>query len=90
MTRQGLRRRCSLLVFFLFMPSLLNSGLDRRGNRTMGAKVRCRDRTRQGSRDDIANAIWKPLQKINNESLLICKGSQLHLESFLLSTPPVP
>jgi hypothetical protein len=36
-----LRRRCSLLVFFLFMPSLLNSRLDRRGNRTMGAKARC-------------------------------------------------
>jgi hypothetical protein len=86
LTRQGLRRRCSLLVFFLFMPSLLNSGLDRRGNRTMGAKARCRDRTRQGIRDDIANAISQPLQKINNESLLICKGSHLHLESFLLST----
>jgi hypothetical protein len=30
--------------------------------------------------------IWQPLQKINNESLLICKGSHLHLKSFLLST----
>jgi hypothetical protein len=86
LTRQGLRRRCSLLLFFLFMPSLLNRGLDTRGNRTMGAKARCRDRTRQDIRDGIANAIWQPLQKINNESLLICKGSHWHLEFFLLST----
>jgi hypothetical protein len=80
-----LRRRCSILDLFLFMPSLLNSGLNRRGNRMMGAKVRCRDRTRKGIRNDIANAIGQPLQKINNESLLICKGLYLYLKLFLLS-----
>jgi hypothetical protein len=51
LTRQGglLARRCSLLVFSLFMPSLLNSRLDRRGDRTMGATARRRGRSRRSS-----------------------------------------
>jgi hypothetical protein len=80
-----LRRRCSLLVFFLFMPSLLYSRLGRRGNRAMGATARRRDGRRSSIRNHIANAIRQPLQKINNESLLICKGSHLHLVLFLVS-----
>jgi hypothetical protein len=85
MRQGGLTMRCSLLIFFLFMPSLLNSRLDRRGDRTMGATMRRRNGRSSSIRCHIANAIGQTLQKIKNESLLICKGSHLHLALFLVS-----